>query len=34
MRMRREACYNGLAQPTKVVREGGHFVALYPGVDE
>ena len=34
MRMRREACHNGLAQLAKVVREGGHFVARYPGVDE
>jgi hypothetical protein len=34
MRMRREACHNGLAQLAKVVREGGHFVAVHPGVDE
>ena len=34
MRMRREACHNGLAQLAKVVREAGHFVALHPGVDE
>jgi hypothetical protein len=32
--MRREACHNGLAQFAKVVREAGHFIALYPGVDE
>ena len=34
MRMRREACHNGLARIGQVVREAGHFVALYPGVDE
>ena len=34
MRMRREACHNGLAQLAKVVREAGHFVAVHPGVDE
>ena len=34
IRMRREACHNGLAQLAKVVREAGHFGALYPGVDE
>ena len=34
MRMRREACHNGLARLAKVVREGGHFVAEHPGVDE
>src|SRR6266567_261462 len=34
MRMRREACDNGLTQLAKVVREGDHFVALYSGVDE
>ena len=34
MRMRRKPCHNGLAQLAKVVREGGHFVALHPGVDE
>ena len=34
MRMRREACHDGLAQLAKVVREAGHFVAVYPGVDE
>ena len=34
MRMRREACHNGLAQLAKVVREGGHFAAVHPGVDE
>jgi hypothetical protein len=33
MRMRREPCHNGLAQFAKVVREAGHFVALYSGVD-
>jgi hypothetical protein len=32
MRMRREPCHNGLTQLAKVVREGGHFVAEYPGV--
>jgi hypothetical protein len=34
MRMRRKPCHNGLAQLAKVVREGGHFVAVHPGVDE
>ena len=34
MRMRREACHNGLAQPAKVVREAGDFVAGHPRVDE
>ena len=34
MRMRRKPCHNGLAQLAKVVREGGHFVAEHPGVDE
>ena len=34
MRMRREACHDGLAQLAKVVREAGHFVAAHPGVDE
>ena len=34
MRMRREPCHNGLARIGQVVREGGHFVALHPGVDE
>src|SRR6266511_1118161 len=34
MRMRREACHNGLAQLAKVVREAGDFVAVHPGVDE
>jgi hypothetical protein len=34
MRMGREACRNGLARLAKVVREAGHFVAFYPGVDE
>ena len=34
MRMRREACHNGLARIGQVVREGGHFVAVHPGVDE
>src|SRR6516225_4546587 len=34
MRMRRKPGHNGLAQLAKVVREGGHFVAEYPGVDE
>jgi hypothetical protein len=32
--MGRKPCHNGLAQLAKVVREGDHFVALYPGVDE
>jgi len=34
MRMRRKPGHNGLAQLAKVVREGDHFVAEYPGVDE
>ena len=34
MRMRREACHNGLARIGQVVREAGHFVAVHPGVDE
>jgi hypothetical protein len=34
MRMRREACDNGPAQLAKVVREAGHFVVVYPRVDE
>jgi len=34
MRMRRKPGHNGLAQLAKVVREGGHFVAEHPGVDE
>ena len=34
MRMRREACHNGLAQLAKVVRKANHFGAAYPGVDE
>ena len=34
MRMRREACHNGLARLGQVVREAGHFVAVHPGVDE
>src|SRR5437867_1216349 len=34
MRMRREACHHGLAPLAKVVREGGHFGALYSEVDE
>jgi hypothetical protein len=34
MWMRREPCHNGLAQLAKVVRDGDHFVARYPGVDE
>jgi hypothetical protein len=32
--MRREACHNGLARMGQVVRQAGHFVVLYPGVDE
>jgi hypothetical protein len=34
IRMRREACHNGLAQLAKVVRKANHFGAAYPGVDE
>ena len=34
MRMRRESCHNGLARIGQVVRQAGHFVVLYPGVDE
>ncbi len=34
VRMRREAGHYGLAQLTKVVREAGHLVARYSGVDE
>ena len=34
MRMRREACHNGLARIGQVVPETGHFVAVHPGVDE
>src|SRR5258708_27088261 len=34
VRMRRKPGHNGLAQLAKVVREGGHFVTEYPGVDE
>ena len=34
MRMRRKPCRNGPAQLAKVAREGGHFVAEHPGVDE
>ena len=34
MRMRRKPGHNGLAQLAKVVRQGGHFVAVHPGVDE
>jgi hypothetical protein len=34
MRMRGKPGHNGLAQLAKVVREGGHFVAEYPRVDE
>src|SRR4051812_14948606 len=34
MRMRGEACHNGLAPLAKVVREASHFVALHAGVDE
>ena len=32
--MRREARHNGLARIGQVVREAGHFVAVYPGIDE
>jgi hypothetical protein len=34
MRMRREACHNGLAQRVKVVRKVDHFVARYARVNE
>src|SRR6266508_4468053 len=34
MRMRREACHNGLARIGQVVREAGDFVAVHPEVDE
>lgn len=34
IRMRGEACHDGLAQLAKVVREGSHFVPRYTGVDE
>ena len=34
MRMRREACHNGLARIGQVVREAVDFVAVHPGVDE
>jgi len=34
MRMRREACHNGLARTGQVVREAVHFVPLDPRVDE
>ena len=34
MRMRREACHNGVARIGQAVREGGHFIVEYPGVDE
>jgi hypothetical protein len=34
VRMRRKPCHNGLAQLVKVVREGDHLVAEYPGIDE
>jgi len=34
MRMGRKPCHHGLAQLAKVVREGGHFIAEHPGVDE
>jgi hypothetical protein len=34
MRVRREACHNGLAQLVKVVCKGDHFVARYAGVNE
>src|SRR5262249_53941248 len=30
MRMRRETCHNGLARIGQVVREAGHFLAVYP----
>jgi hypothetical protein len=34
MRMRREACHDGLPRLGQVVREAGHFGAVHPGVDE
>jgi diadenosine tetraphosphate (Ap4A) HIT family hydrolase len=34
MRVRRKPCHNGPAQLANVVRDGGHFVAEHPGVDE
>ena len=34
MRMRREACHNGLAQPAKVVRQALHLLGRDPRVDE
>src|SRR5215216_2143380 len=34
MRMRRKPCHNGLAQLAKVIRDGDHFGAGDPGVDE
>jgi hypothetical protein len=34
MRMRREACNDGLARIGQVLREAGHFVGVHPGVDE
>jgi hypothetical protein len=34
VRMRRKPRHHGLAQLAKVVREGGHFAAVYAGVDE
>jgi hypothetical protein len=34
VRMRGKPCHHGLAQLAEVVREGGHFGAGHPGVDE
>jgi hypothetical protein len=34
MIMRREARHNGLTRIGQVVRQAGHFGAVYPGVDE
>jgi hypothetical protein len=32
--MRGEGCRSGLAQTGKVIREAGHFGAIYPGINE
>jgi hypothetical protein len=32
--MRRESRHNGLARIGQVVRQAGHFGAVYPGIDE
>jgi hypothetical protein len=34
MRMRREACHDAVPQFSQVAHETGHFVLVYPGVDE